>query len=112
MSNKIKIAVLGYGNLGRGVELAVRQSDDMELFGVFSRRNPSDVKTQGAKVFAVSEILNHKNDFDVLILCGGSATDLPKQTPEFVQNFNLKCWKKIWMHTLNRSLKKKKKRKR
>ena len=65
MSNKIKIAVLGYGNLGRGVELAVRQSDDMELFGVFSRRNPSDVKTQGAKVFAVSEILNHKNDFDV-----------------------------------------------
>lgn len=88
MSNKIKIAVLGYGNLGRGVELAVRQSDDTELFGVFSRRNPSDVKTQGAKVFAVSEILNHKNDFDVLILCGGSATDLPKQTPEFVQNFN------------------------
>lgn len=88
MSNKIKIAVLGYGNLGRGVELAVRQSDDMDLFGVFSRRNPSDVKTQGAKVFAVSEILNHKNDFDVLILCGGSATDLPKQTPEFVQNFN------------------------
>lgn len=88
MSNKIKIAVLGYGNLGRGVELAVRQNDDMELFGVFSRRNPSDVKTQGAKVFAVSEILNHKNDFDVLILCGGSATDLPKQTPEFVQNFN------------------------
>ena len=88
MSNKIKIAVLGYGNLGRGVELAVRQSDDMELFGVFSRRNPSDVKKQGAKVFAVSEILNHKNDFDVLILCGGSATDLPKQTPEFVQNFN------------------------
>ena len=88
MSNKIKIAVLGDGNLGRGVELAVRQSDDMELFGVFSRRNPSDVKTQGAKVFAVSEILNHKNDFDVLILCGGSATDLPKQTPEFVQNFN------------------------
>lgn len=88
MSNKIKIAVLGYGNLGRGVELAVRQSDDMELFGVFSRRNPSNVKTQGAKVFAVSEILNHKNDFDVLILCGGSATDLPKQTPEFVQNFN------------------------
>ena len=88
MSNKIKIAVLGYGNLGRGVELAVRQSDDMELFGVFSRRNPSDVKTQGAKVFAVSEILNHKNDFDVLFLCGGSATDLPKQTPEFVQNFN------------------------
>lgn len=88
MSNKIRIAVLGYGNLGRGVELAVRQSDDMELFGVFSRRNPNDVKTQGAKVFAVSEILNHKSDFDVLILCGGSATDLPKQTPEFVQNFN------------------------
>ena len=88
MSNKIKISVLGFCNFFFFFLLAVRQSDDMELFGVFSRRNPSDVKTQGAKVFAVSEILNHKNDFDVLILCGGSATDLPKQTPEFVQNFN------------------------
>lgn len=88
MNNKIKIAVLGYGNLGRGVELAAKQTPDIELFGVFSRRNPNEVKTQGAKVFPISEILNYKNAFDVLILCGGSATDLPKQTPEFVQYFN------------------------
>ena len=89
MSKKIKIAVLGYGNLGRGVELAVRNSKDMELVAVFSRRRPSDVKTCGAPVFSVDEILSHKGKFDVLVLCGGSATDLPTQTPEFVQNFNV-----------------------
>lgn len=89
MSEKIKIAVLGYGNLGRGVELAVRNSKDMELVAVFSRRRPSDVKTCGAPVFSVDEILSHKGKFDVLVLCGGSATDLPTQTPEFVQNFNV-----------------------
>ena len=89
MSEKIKIAVLGYGNLGRGVELAVRNSKDMELVAVFSRRRPSDVKTCGAPVFSVDEILSHKGKFDVLALCGGSATDLPTQTPEFVQNFNV-----------------------
>lgn len=89
MSGKIKIAVLGYGNLGRGVELAARNSKDLQLSAVFSRRNPSDVKTYGAPVFSADEILAHKGKFDVLVLCGGSATDLPTQTPEFAQNFNV-----------------------
>ena len=87
--NKIKIAVLGYGNLGRGVELAVRNCPYMAFYGVFTRRNPSAVKTFGAAVFSVDEILNHKGKFDVLVLCGGSATDLPTQTPEFAKYFNV-----------------------
>ena len=89
MSEKIKIAVLGYGNLGRGVELAARNSKDLQLSAVFSRRNPSEVKTYGAPVFSVDEILSHKGKFDVLVLCGGSATDLPTQTPEFAKEFNV-----------------------
>ena len=89
MSEKIKIAVLGYGNLGRGVELAVRNSKDMELVAVFSRRDPSEVKTCGVPVFSVDQILSHKGKFDVLVLCGGSATDLPTQTPEFAKEFNV-----------------------
>lgn len=87
--NKIKIAVLGYGNLGRGVELAVRNCSDMAFYGVFTRRNPSAVKTYGAAVFSVDEILSHTGKFDVLVLCGGSATDLPTQTPEFAKHFNV-----------------------
>ena len=89
MSQKIKIAVLGYGNLGRGVELAARNSKDLELLAVFSRRKPSEVKTCGAPVFSADEILSHKGKFDVLVLCGGSATDLPTQTPEFAKDFNV-----------------------
>ena len=89
MSEKIKIAVLGYGNLGRGVELAARNSKDLELTAVFSRRNPSEVKTCGTPVFSADEILAYKGKFDVLVLCGGSATDLPTQTPEFALNFNV-----------------------
>ena len=89
MSEKIKIAVLGYGNLGRGVELAARNSKDLELSAVFSRRNPNEVKTCGVPVFSADEILSHKGKFDVLVLCGGSATDLPTQTPEFAQSFNV-----------------------
>ena len=89
MNEKIKIAVLGYGNLGRGVELAARNSKDLELSTVFSRRNPNEVKTCGAPVFSADEILSHKGKFDVLVLCGGSATDLPTQTPEFALNFNV-----------------------
>lgn len=89
MSEKIKIAVLGYGNLGRGVELAVRNSKDLELVAVFSRRDSSKVKTCGTPVFSVDEILSHKGKFDVLVLCGGSATDLPTQTPEFTKEFNV-----------------------
>ena len=89
MSEKIKIAVLGYGNLGCGVELAARNSKDLELSAVFSRRNPSEVKTCGTPVFSADDILSHKGKFDVLVLCGGSATDLPTQTPEFAKNFNV-----------------------
>ena len=87
----IKIAILGYGNLGRGIELAIKQNDDMELVAVFSRRQPSSVNilTKGVPVYHVDEILKHKDNIDILILCGGSATDLPKQTPEYAKHFNV-----------------------
>lgn len=86
----IKIAVAGYGNLGRGVESAVNQNPDTELYGVFSRRDPSKVKpADGTKVFSANEILSHKDNIDVLIICGGSATDLPVQTPELSKHFNI-----------------------
>ncbi len=87
---KIKIAIAGYGNLGKGVECAVKQNDDMELYGVFSRRNPEDVKTlTNAKVYKIDDILDHKDNIDVLVICGGSATDLPVQTPEYAKYFNV-----------------------
>ena len=85
----IRIGILGYGNLGRGVESAVRQNPDMELIGVFTRRDPSSVITAGAKVFHTDEAVNMKDQIDVMILCGGSATDLPVQTPKFAQYFNV-----------------------
>ena len=87
---KIRIAIAGYGNLGRGVESAVIKNPDMELYAVFSRRNPDDIKTlTNASVFAIDDILSHKENIDVLIICGGSATDLPVQTPEFAKHFNV-----------------------
>ncbi len=87
---KIRIGIAGYGNLGKGVECAIAKNDDTELFGVFTRRNPSDLKTlTGAKVFHMDEIEAHKKDIDVLIICGGSATDLPKQTPSLAAHFNV-----------------------
>lgn len=87
----IRIGILGYGNLGRGVECAVRQNPDMELAAVFTRRNPEDVKilTESAEVCRVSEAEQWKDKIDVLILCGGSATDLPKQTPEYAKLFHV-----------------------
>nr|WP_300678679.1 diaminopimelate dehydrogenase [uncultured Acetatifactor sp.] len=87
----IIIGILGYGNLGRGVECAVRQNPDMELKAVFTRRNPADVEilTKEARVWAVSEAARWKDEIDVLILCGGSATDLPVQTPEYAKLFNV-----------------------
>ena len=77
----IRIGILGYGNLGRGVECAIKQNPDMELVAVFTRRNPESVSvlTEGAKVYSVDEAKNMTNDIDVMILCGGSATDLPVQ---------------------------------
>ena len=87
----IKIAIAGYGNLGRGVECAIAQNPDTELYGVFTRRNPSDVKTlkEDTKVFSLNDIENHKENIDVVILCGGSATDLPVQTPKLAESFNV-----------------------
>ncbi len=86
----INVAIAGYGNLGKGVECAVAQNSDMTLYGVFSRRNPETVKTlTGTAVYHMDDILNHKDKIDVLVICGGSATDLPVQTPELVKNFNV-----------------------
>ena len=87
----IRIGILGYGNLGRGVECAVRQNDDCELVAVFTRRDPATVKilTEGATVASVSDIKSYTGKIDVLILCGGSATDLPEQTPEYAKLFNV-----------------------
>lgn len=86
----IKIGIVGYGNLGKGVESAIKQNPDTKLCGVFSRRNPDSVKTlTGASVYPISDILNHKDEIDVLIICGGSATDLPVQTPELAKSFNV-----------------------
>ena len=87
----IRIGILGYGNLGRGVECAVKHNPDMELKAVFTRRNPEDVKilTETAKVYHVDEAVNMKDELDVLIICGGSATDLPVQTPKYAEYFNV-----------------------
>ncbi|MBE6634557.1 MAG: diaminopimelate dehydrogenase, partial [Ruminococcaceae bacterium] len=85
----IRIGILGYGNLGRGVELAVRESGDMETVAVFTRRDPATVKTLGAKVYHLNDAVSMKDEIDVMILCGGSATDLPVQTPQFAKLFNV-----------------------
>ncbi|MBR6533664.1 MAG: diaminopimelate dehydrogenase [Clostridia bacterium] len=87
----MKIAILGYGNLGRGVEAAIKQNSDISLFAVFTRRNPETVtiQTKSAKVLHVDDILKYKSEIDVLVICGGSATDLPVQTPEYVKYFNV-----------------------
>lgn len=87
----IKIGIYGYGNLGRGVEAAVRQNKDTELVAVFSRRNPETVKlaTEGVPVVAADSVEDYKDKIDVLIICGGSATDLPVQTPALAKSFNV-----------------------
>lgn len=87
----IRIGILGYGNLGRGVECAIRQNPDMELKAVFTRRNPEQVTilTENAVVCRVEEASEWKDKLDVVILCGGSATDLPVQTPEYAKMFNV-----------------------
>ncbi|MBQ2726290.1 MAG: diaminopimelate dehydrogenase [Clostridia bacterium] len=85
----IRIGILGYGNLGRGVECAIRQNPDMELVGVFTRRDPSAVKTFGVKAYHIDCAAGMKDEIDVMIICGGSATDLPKQTPEYAKIFNV-----------------------
>ncbi len=86
-----RIGILGYGNLGKGVECAIKQNSDMTLVAVFTRRDPAQVKilTPSAKVESVNNIASYKDSIDVLILCGGSATDLPAQTPEYAKMFNV-----------------------
>ncbi len=87
----MKLAILGYGNLGRGVECAVKQNDDVDLVAVFTRRDPASLQilTEGVPVYSVNEIEDHQDEIDVLVICGGSATDLPKQTPEYARYFNV-----------------------
>lgn len=87
---KIRIGIVGYGNIGRGVELAVERNEDMELKAVFTRRAPGSVKimTEGVPVVHTDKMLDMKDEIDVMILCGGSATDLPVVGPEIVKNFN------------------------
>ncbi len=87
---KIKIGIAGYGNLGRGVECAVMQNSDMELVGVFTRRPPESVTTlTKASVYHMDDLADFRDKIDVLVICGGSATDLPKQTPELASSFNV-----------------------
>ncbi len=88
---KIRIGIIGYGNLGRGVECSIKQNQDMELVGVFTRRDPATLTllTPGVKAYSMDKALDMKDEIDVMILCGGSATDLPIQTPEFAQHFNV-----------------------
>ncbi len=86
----MRIAIYGYGNIGRGVESAVAQNPDALLVGVFTRRDPASVKTlTGAPVFAAADVDAHADEFDVLILCGGSATDLPEMTPALARRFHV-----------------------
>ena len=87
----IRVGILGYGNLGKGVESAIVQNDDMELKAVFTRRNPENVKvrTAGVKVLQADELSHMQDELDVLILCGGSATDLPVQTPQYASMYNV-----------------------
>ena len=86
----MRIAIYGYGNIGRGVELAIRANPDQELVGVFTRRPPETVKTlTGAPVFAADDLAAHTGEIDAVILCGGSATDLPVQTPLLAEQFNV-----------------------
>ena len=87
----IRIGIYGYGNLGRGVGCAIQQNEDMELVAVFTRRNPETVSilTKTAQVVSASEVEAYKDKIDVMVLCGGSATDLPVQTPELAKYFNV-----------------------
>lgn len=86
----MKIAIYGYGNIGKGVECAIAQNPDAELFGVFTRREPSSLKTlTGEKVYSAADIEKYKDDIDVVIICAGSATDLPGMTPALAEKFNV-----------------------
>ena len=87
----MKLGILGYGNLGKGIECAIKQNEDMELAAVFTRRDPESVSilTKDVPIYSVTKIEKFKDKIDVLVICGGSATDLPKQTPEYAKYFNV-----------------------
>ena len=87
----MNIAIYGYGNLGKGVEAAIKYNPDMTLFGVFTRRDPASLKTADpeTRVYSAGDLLKYKDEIDVLVICGGSATDLPKMTPELAKSFNV-----------------------
>ena len=86
----IRIGIYGWGNLGKGVELAISQNPDLTVAGVFTRRDPKTLKTQtGAPVYSVADAIKMQDEIDVMILCGGSATDLPEQTPALAKYFNV-----------------------
>jgi diaminopimelate dehydrogenase len=88
--SKIKLGIVGYGNVGRGVECAIKQNDDMELVAIFTRRDPNSIKsvTEGVKIYSMEDAEKHIYTIDVMLLCGGSATDLPEQTPYFSALYN------------------------
>src|SRR5699024_9533763 len=85
--DKIRVGIVGYGNLGRGAELALKQCPDFQLIGIFTRRNTSDIDSD-SEIIHISKVLEYKNKIDVMILCGGSAEDLPKQCPILANYFN------------------------
>ena len=87
----MKVGIYGYGNLGRGVESAIAQNEDMELFGVFTRRDPKtlEIHTPGVPVFSAADVSAYRDQIDVMIICGGSATDLPEMTPALASMFNV-----------------------
>ena len=91
MNNQIRVAILGYGNLGRGVELALRANPDMKLAAFFTRRDPSALKTLTPEVpvYSVDQLMEKQDEIDVLVLCGGSATDLPVQSVKYAEYFNI-----------------------
>ena len=86
MTKKIRIGLVGYGNIGKGVELALDNFPDMEGIAVFTRRNPEELDSK-FKAVSLDDILDYKDQIDVLILCGGSATDLPEQGPTLAKHF-------------------------
>ena len=88
---KTRVGIFGYGNLARGAECAINSSPDMELVAVFTRRDPKSLKiaTEGAAVMSADDVLLMKDKIDVMIVCGGSATDLPRQTPMLAEHFNV-----------------------
>jgi len=88
MTNRIRVGIVGYGNLGRGVELAIAQNPDMQLDAIFTRRDPASISSE-TKAYSIEDAEKFVNELDVMILCGGSATDLPEQGPQFAKLFNV-----------------------